>query len=370
MSVTHNNRATDARPQAFGPDVFRATMRTMPEDFVVEEQLGFAASGQGEHLFLEIEKRLANSVWVAQQLARWAGIPEHAVGYAGLKDRHALTRQTFTLHLPGKEPPSLESMEIEGVRVLSVDRHQRKLPRGALRGNRFVLTLREVDGDRVAIEDRLTQIAARGVPNGFGAQRFGFDGGNVEAARAMFAGRRASRQKRSLYLSAARSELFNRILAERVRRHAWDTALTGDVFMLDGTHSVFGPVPLDAELEQRLANGDIHPTGALWGAGATRCTDEAQAIEVAVAEAEPALVEGLIKAGLRQERRALRLAVRELTWRWDDEALVLGFELPAGGYATSVLDALGPVRDAAAVRDHNADPALAFNEDAAACNFE
>lgn len=356
------SHAADTRPYAFGPDVLRAAMRTTPEDFVVEEQLGFAASGQGEHVFLQIEKRLANTVWVAQQLARWAGVAERAVGYAGLKDRHALTRQTFTLHLPGREAPSLESMAIEGVRVLSADRHQRKLPRGALRGNRFVLTLREVEGERAAIDERLMQIAARGVPNWFGAQRFGRGGGNIEAALAMFAGRRVSRQKRSIYLSAARSELFNRILAERVQRHAWDTALSGDIFMLDGSHSVFGPVPLDAELEQRLAGCDIHPTGALWGAGAPRCGEEAQRIEMAVAAAEPELVEGLTKAGLRHERRALRLPVRELTWRWEDSGLVLSFELPAGGYATAVLDALGRIRDAAAVVEREADAALALND--------
>lgn len=340
---------TQARTCAFGPDVLRAAMRTTPEDFLVEEQLGFAASGQGEHLFLQIEKRLANTAWVAQQLARWAGVAEHAIGYAGLKDRHALTRQTFTVHLPGREAPDLESLAIEGVRVLAADRHQRKLPRGALRGNRFVLTLRQVEGERAAIDGRLTQITARGVPNWFGAQRFGRAGANVAAARAMFAGRRVSRQQRSIYLSAARSELFNRILAERVKSEAWDTAVSGDIFMLDGSHSVFGPVPLDAGLERRLAACDIHPTGALWGAGAPRCDAEALKVEMAVAAAAPELVEGLAKAGLRHERRALRLPVRELTWRWGERDLVLSFELPAGGYATAVLDALGPVRDAAVV---------------------
>lgn len=337
----------EARLGALGPDVLRATMRGVPEDFVVEEQLGFAATGAGEHLFLLIEKRGANTVWVAQQLARWAGVAEHAVGYAGLKDRHALTRQAFTVHLPGRKAPDLDGLAIEGVRVLASDWHQRKLPRGALRGNRFVLRLRQVEGERPAIEDRLAKIAERGVPNGFGAQRFGRERGNLAAARAMFAGRRVSRLQRSIYLSAVRSELFNRILAERVRQNAWDTALPGEVFMLDGSHSVFGPVPLEAELVQRLADFDIHPTGALWGAGEPRSEDAVRAMEMAVAAAEPELVDGLVKAGLKQERRALRVPVRDLQWRWEADVLVLAFELPAGSYATAVLDALGQVHEAA-----------------------
>ena len=205
--MSHVDVMPDALPRAFGPAVLTADIRSVPDDFIVEEVLGFEPSGEGEHVFLIIEKRDANTAWVAQQLARWAGVGEVAVGYAGLKDRHALTRQAFTVHLPGREPPALETLAIDGVRVLAQHRHQRKLPRGALRGNRFTLTLREVAGDRGAIEHRLAQIAARGVPNAFGEQRFGRDGGNLAAARAMFAGRRVSREKRSILLSAARSVL-------------------------------------------------------------------------------------------------------------------------------------------------------------------
>ncbi len=337
-------------PRAFGEDVLQAAIRVQPEDFVVEEVLGFEPSGAGEHLFLVIEKRNANTHWVAQQLARWAGVVEHAVGYAGLKDRHAVTRQAFTVHLPGREPPALDSIAIEGVRLLSAHRHQRKLPRGALRGNRFVLGLREVRGEREAIERRLLEIRARGVPNRFGVQRFGHGGANLDAARAMFAGRRVSRQKRSILLSAARSELFNRCVDQRIRLQAWDRALPGDVFMLDDSHSVFGPLAIDEVLVGRVAACDVHPTGALWGAGELRSTDVAREIEQGVAEAEPELAQGLVQAGLKQERRAIRLVVRELQWHWQLDDLVLSFELPAGGYATQVLEALGPMRDASGVR--------------------
>ena len=337
---------SDTGTDAFGPAVLRAALRSTPEDFVVEERLGFDPAGQGEHLFLQIEKRGANTVWVAQQLARWAGIPESSVGYAGLKDRHAVTRQAFTLHLPGREPPPLDSLGIEGVRVLASSRHRRKLPRGALRANRFVLRLRALEGSPDLIEARLTQIARRGVPNRFGSQRFGHAGGNLVAARAMFAGQRVPRHRRSILLSAARSELFNRILDARIRLGAWDTALPGEVFMLDGSHSVFGPVPLDAALEARLAGQDIHPTGALWGAGELRSTQQVRTIEMAVAAAVPELVDGLQRAGMKQERRALRMPVRELGWHFEPGALVLDFELPAGGYATAVLQDLGELRDA------------------------
>lgn len=335
----------DERPQAFGPAVLAGIIRRVPEDFIVEEVLGFEPSGQGEHLFLAIEKRGANTVWVAQQLARWAGVPEHAVGYAGLKDRHALTRQAFTVHLPGREAPALETLAIEGVGVLAAGRHARKLPRGALRGNRFRLTLRDVCGEPDAIARRLAEIAARGVPNRFGAQRFGRDAGNLDAAREMFAGRRVSREKRSILLSAARSALFNRILDARIRQDAWDRALPGEVFMLDGSHSVFGPQACDDALDARLAAFDIHPTGALWGAGEPRSAAAVRAIEDAAAATDSALADGLVRAGLRQERRALRVPLRGLEWFLEGDVLSLTFELPAGSYATAVLDALGETRD-------------------------
>ena len=335
----------DETPRAFGQAVLRAAMRSRPEDFIVEEDLGFDASGSGEHLFLVIEKRGANTAFVAKQLARWANVAEHAVSYAGLKDRHALTRQAFTVHLPKKIAPEFSALENNAeFRVLSHTWHARKLPRGALRGNRFVLTLRQVQGEPAAIEQRLHNIAERGVPNGFGDQRFGRDGGNVEAAKAMFAGRRAGREQRSMLLSAARSHIFNRILAERIARGAWDAPLPSEVFMLDGSRSVFGPEPdaVSPELMERLARFDIHPTGALWGEGEPRSTDMVRELETVIASSEPELVAGLIAARLKHERRALRLPVRGFSWAWPSgDVLELRFFLPAGAYATAVLQELG-----------------------------
>lgn len=328
-------------PAALGPPVLAARIRTTPEDFRVEELDAFAPSGAGEHLLLVVEKRGMNTAFAAKAIAQWAGIAESGVGYAGLKDRHALTVQRFSVHLPGREAPDVARLEAAtGLRVRAVARHARKLPRGALAGNRFTLVLREVQGDAAAIEDRLRAIAARGVPNYFGEQRFGRGGDNVGNALAMFAGRRVAREQRSHLLSAARAQLFNRVLAARVRAGAWDAALEGEVWMLDGSRSVFGPVPLDDTLRQRLDTFDLHPTAPLWGRGALRSEGAAAALEnEALSDAQSlALRAGLEAAGLKQERRATRLRPADLAWTWlDPAALELRFQLPPGTYATTLL---------------------------------
>ena len=258
---------TAALPYAHGVPPLTATLRREPGDFQVEELLGFEASGEGEHAFLLIEKSGANTEWVARRLADIAGVAPAAVGYAGLKDRHAVTRQAFTVQLPGRADPDWGSADIPGVRVLAASRHQRKLKRGAHRGNRFRIRLRDVHGEHAAVEAKLAAIHAQGVPNYFGEQRFGRDGGNLALAEALFAGKRMPRVQRGFALSAARSELFNAVLATRVADASWDRALDGEVFMLDGSHAIFGPEPSDDGLAQRLAALDIHPTGPLWGGG-------------------------------------------------------------------------------------------------------
>ena len=337
--------AAPAWPAALGAPVLAARLREVPEDFRVEEIDGFPASGSGEHLLLTIEKRGMNTAFAAKLLAQWAGVGEAAVGYAGLKDRHAVTVQRFSVQLPGRDAPDLAALEVhDGLRVLGQARHVKKLPRGALAGNRFVLLLRGVAGERARIEDRLQAIAARGVPNYFGEQRFGRGGGNVANARAMFAGRRVPREQRTHLLSAARSQLFNRVLGTRVAGGCWDRALDGEVWMLDGSRSVFGPEPFDDALAARLARFDIHPTAPLWGRGALRSSGEAAALERAALDdpGSQALRAGLEAAGLKQERRATRLLPGELQWEWiDDTALQLRFVLPPGAYATTVLSELG-----------------------------
>ncbi|MDH5832510.1 tRNA pseudouridine(13) synthase TruD [Luteimonas kalidii] len=340
-------------PRAHGAPALRARFRQSPEDFVVMELDAFAADGAGEHLLLTLEKRGLNTAHVARRIAQWAGVADSAVGHAGLKDRHAVARQRFSVQLPGRPDPPLDTLAFddpgtgESLRVLDARRHSRKLPRGALAGNRFELVLREVEGARDIIDARLLAIAQRGVPNYFGEQRFGREGGNVARALAMFAGRRVRRDERPLLVSAARSELFNRVLARRVEEACWDVGLDGEVWMLDGSRSVFGPVPPpDDSLTARLAAFDIHPTAPLWGRGPLRSEALAQSLETDAVSDDMALRlrAGLEAAGLRQERRATRLKPGSFESDWPDAAtLRLRFDLPPGTYATSVLAELGEV---------------------------
>jgi len=334
----------------FSPVLIAAGIKAVPEDFLVEEIEAEPATGQGEHSLLWIEKRGLSTTDVAQRLCRWANVAPVAIGYAGMKDKQAVTRQRFTVHLPGREMPDPAALEAEDLRVLEVTRHARKLPRGGLAGNAFTITLRDVrctgGGSPTAmlmasVGARLREIAECGVPNRFGMQRFGRFGDNVGQARRMFAGAKVGRETRSMLLSAVRSELFNRVLDARIADGSWNRALDGEVFMLDGRKSVFGPEPLTSELLVRVAAFDVHPTGPLWGRGALRTTAAAHAIEAAVAADEPALCAGLEAAGLAQERRALRVRPQDFAWAWlDGDALELRFRLPPGSYATAVLACL------------------------------
>ncbi|MCK9539542.1 tRNA pseudouridine(13) synthase TruD [Dokdonella sp.] len=325
-------------PFAHGGPVLRARLRAQAADFVVEEVLGFAPDGSGEHVFVQVEKIGANTDWVAGRLAAFARVPPAAVGYAGLKDRHALTWQTFSVHLPGRADPDWSALAVPGVRVLAAERHSRKLKRGAHRGNRFRICLREAEGDHERAAGRLAALAADGVPNYFGEQRFGRDGGNLELARALFAGQALPRAQRGFALSAARAEIFNAVLAARVAAGSWNRGLDGEVWMLAGSQSVFGPEPMDEALARRVSAADIHPTGPLWGRGNLRSGAAVRVLEERIASEHADFAQGLERAGLAQERRALRLPVAGLAWEWQGGAeLVLSFELARGSFATTVL---------------------------------
>lgn len=341
-------------PRAHGEAMLAATLRSLPEDFVVEEVDAFEPTGSGEHVLLTLEKRNLNTVFVAKRVAQWAGVQEHAVGYAGLKDRHAVARQRFSVQLPGRETPDPSRLEYadatrdESLRVLAVARHARKVARGALAGNRFELTLRDVTGDHDGIDARIVRIATEGVPNYFGEQRFGRSGGNVGQALAMFAGKRVRREERSLLLSAARSELFNRVLARRVAEGTWNKAMEGEAWILDGSRSAFGPEPWNDVLADRLSRFDIHPSAPLWGEGELRTSGACRELEESVLAGEDSLAlrRGLESARLRQERRSTRLRPQEVAAEWlDADVLQLRFSLPPGAYATTVLAELGDIRD-------------------------
>jgi tRNA pseudouridine13 synthase len=334
---------------AYGGPPVSARLRVSPEDFQVRELPLVEPDGSGEHAWLWIRKRNENTDHVAGLLAQHAGVHPREVSYAGLKDRNAVTEQWFSVHLPGRPDPEWAALDSETVTVLRHARHTRKLQRGTLHGNAFRIVLRDVQGDRARLQDLLQQVKTAGVPNYFGVQRFGIDGSNLQTAALLFRNPRMklSRNRRSLALSAARSLLFNAVLARRVEEHAWSRALPGDALQLAGSHSFFIAEAGDAGIARRVAEHDIHPTGPLVGKGESPVQDECRALEQAVLSEYGESMAGLAAAGLRQERRALRLPVTDLHWHWPQaDELVLEFSLPSGCYATSVLRELADSRQA------------------------
>lgn len=328
----------------FGPPPI-GDYRMTPEDFCVEEVLGFAPEGEGEHLWLWIEKRDLTTLMVARELARACGVAPRDVGYAGMKDRVAVTRQWFSVHLPGCEAPHdlADRLAPLAVQLLEQHRHPRKLKRGVHRGNRFRLRIAgeaAIDGQ---LDARWQRLQAQGVPNYFGPQRFGPHGRNLQRAVGVLErGWRKRDDRDGMLLSAARSYLFNQQLAARITADNWGVALPGDVVMLDGTESLFAIAPdtARAELEQladRAASLDVHPTGILWGQGESRARGEPAGHEAQLAEHCPGLCQGLVSAGVKMARRALRIRPVEATLRREADHSWLSFTLPKGAYATSLL---------------------------------
>lgn len=315
-------------PRAHGAPLFVAQIRQQVVDFQVTEELTIEFSGDGEHDYLWIEKTGTNTEWLARQLAGFAGVPAKDIGYAGLKDRHAVTRQWFSV--PRWHAPDWDALVLEGVSVLDVRRHQRKLRRGAHRANHFRIVLRGegLDANTKDVEQRIQRIREFGVPNYFGEQRFGRGGGNVGLADSWAAGKRLPRHKRSIAISAARSFLFNAALAERVRGNTWDTMVPGDVANLDGSGSVFAVDTVDDEITRRCATMDIHPAGVLWGDGSSR---------TAVPAGHEHWLAALEKARVEPGTRSLRLKVSDLEMAAAHDEVTLSFSLPSGAFATAVL---------------------------------
>jgi tRNA pseudouridine13 synthase len=173
------------------------------------------------------------------------------------------------------------------------------------------------------------------VPNYFGPQRFGRDGANLARATAGIGGLR--QPERGFVISAARSALFNAVLAQRVGGGSWDRLLEGDLANLDGRGSVFVVETIDGALEARAERLELHPTGALWGMGNPQSRAAVLELEAGVAARLAAQARLCESVGLRQERRSLRLAVRELRCESEPAAVVLRFRLARGGFATTVL---------------------------------
>lgn len=326
-------------PRAYGGPVGQGCLRRQPEDFRVEEVLSFAPSGAGEHVLLQLRKRGENTQWVARQIARTAGVSEKDVGYAGLKDRHAVTTQWFSVGLAGRAEPDWSALTSDSVQLLRVVRHDRKLRPGAILRNRFYIRVADVSGIGMKLEECLGKIREGGVPNYFGEQRFGHDSENIEKAQALFEGRLRVRDRklRGIYLSSARSWLFNAVLAERVAAGTWNRIMAGDAMNLDGRRAVFLAETLDDDLLERVAALDIHPTGPLWGRGEPMTRGEPASLEISLATSHPVLSQGLASVGMDQERRALRCRVQELDWVLADHDLELSFSLPSGSFATAVV---------------------------------
>lgn len=346
---------------AWGGPVARGVIRTQPEDFEVEEILGYEPDGAGEHLWLWVEKINQNTAYVAEQLARLAGISARNVSFAGLKDRNARTRQYFSLHLPGQPNPDWQNWDTQEFTVHHAKRASRKIQRGRLHGNQFRLLIRDIhplesqdqdthDWSRTnhgcpsSLEQRLRCLAEKGMPNFFGEQRFG--GNNVGRARRLFAGElrgKRSKPKRGYYLSAARSLIFNEFLAERLQQGTWNQIVNGDLLMLDGSRSWFAAKPGDDwdELTQRCQQLDLHPTGPLVGEQPSAASAEVAALEEAICARHPELIEGLVQFRLQTQRRPLRARIHHLQWCWmPPDQLELKFTLDSGSYATTLLHEL------------------------------
>lgn len=321
-----------------------------PEDFMVEELPNYHCSGEGEHLYLFVEKRDTNTLWLIKQLARYLELPISHVGYAGLKDRTAVTRQWLSIYWGLKRPaPSYTAFEqATGVRVLQENRHERKLRRGQLFGNRFKIVIKDVQGNRSEIDQRLEQISMQGVPNYFGPQRFGFEGQNLNQAQRMFQTKKkpSSREKASLYLSSARSYLFNWVLSQRVQQGTWQIPLVGEYYRENDDGSMKVPETVSCtqndtglERDNRLAL-----TGPLWGRGKLSTSDQVMEIEQKLSQNFPLLCNGLEYSGLSQDRRLLTSKLDDTQWHWMNGDIILKFSLTAGSYATVVLRELGDIK--------------------------
>ncbi|TKI08844.1 tRNA pseudouridine(13) synthase TruD [Martelella alba] len=323
-----------------GAPAARGVMKAGWEDFRVEEDLGFAPDGEGEHVLVRVRKSGCNTPFVADALAKFAGLPARAVSYAGLKDRQAVTEQWFCLHMPGKATPDFTAFHLNGCQVLESARHRRKLRIGTLRGNRFALILRDID-DPEAVERRLPLLGQQGVPNYFGPQRFGRQGNNLVQAQAWARDeiRIKDRAKRSFTLSAARSALFNAVVSERLARFGRWHLLEGDALQRVGRGSWFlASAPELPQLRERLRRGELVPTAPLPGIGKPGATACAELFERQCLSRQPELLSLLIRERVEADRRAMLVTPGDFRWYWRDTAtLELHFDLPAGCFATSVV---------------------------------
>ncbi|ORU89683.1 MAG: hypothetical protein A6F71_01610 [Cycloclasticus sp. symbiont of Poecilosclerida sp. M] len=330
----HNLSYANGKPACSGE------LKSAPSNFKVSEELSFEPTGKGEHAYLYIQKAGLNTDEVAQALAKFSSVPRKSVAYAGLKDKHALTKQWFSVHLAGQEGPDWDGFSVDDVRVIRSTRHERKLKTGALKSNQFAIILTNVLGDKNDLSSRVLKISEQGAPNYFMQQRFGFEANNLFLADRVFSNNEPirSRRTKSLLLSATRSFLFNLVLSQRVKDKCWDKAVEGDVFILNSTRNYFECDELTQDILKRLEDGDIHPSGPLFGEGSAVVREQALMREEAIFSAHLNFCHGLKNQRVDFARRALRIIPNKFVSTWiDEETLQLSFELHSGSYATAVI---------------------------------
>lgn len=358
-------------PPAHGVALFNAVFKQSAADFQVYEELNIDFSGAGEHLYLQVEKSSMNTDEVLSFIQACYSLGSADVGLCGLKDRHSVSTQWFSVRTNevaelfvdkvstfnqqqadqwGEDDTQLKSMQL-----IRSERHSRKLRRGAHRCNHFDITLRAIQptldtgSDLLhAVSTRMDTISSQGFPAYIGPQRFGENARNLQRALQWLKNprKRTSRQQRSLWLSSARSALFNVVCAARVKEQSWQQAKPGEPLVLDGSKSFFlsegageDTESLKPEsIEQRLAQFDVHPSAPWWGRGRSPALGSCAEFEQHVLQPFGTLLEGLERAGLEQERRAIRARASDVTINWlSTEELRLQFSLSPGLFATSLL---------------------------------
>lgn len=333
--------------------------------FVVEEIPAYLPSGQGEHAYLWIEKQNLTTLDAVHRLARVLGVSDRDVGYAGMKDRHATTRQW--LSVLGVDPALAQTAAIDGIRVLSATRHKNKLRTGHLQGNRFEVVLTDLaDGEATTIEGKLRDFAARGIANRFGHQRFGVAGDNVSVGLEVLRGtrREPDSRRRKLLLSAVQSAVFNRVLELRAENDGLLAVREGDILEKVASGGQF-PCTDPAVDQARVDAGEVVPTAPMPG---SRVREPAPGTAARVLEDRALESLGIGPEELAQVGRSLpgtrrpvvvTITLGEPATVVEAGGLRLHFSLPAGSYATVLLDALGveQARRAEPMLPSGADPA-------------
>ena len=316
----------------YGKPEATADFKCLPEDFIVDEVLGIDLTGKGEHVCLHIIKKQINTLDVAKKIGKLAGTHVKNVSYAGLKDRHGVCSQWFSVPVPIKTEIDFKALNDDYIFVANQVRHNRKLRIGCHSGNRFTIKLRNISKPL----DVLSRINAvrQGVPNYFGEQRFGHDAHNLTLAERMFAGEHIrDRKLRSMVISAARSHIFNQIVSMRVKEHGLAKTWHREIFLLNGSNAFF-EADISDENISRLVSGDICLSAPLVGKGEKGLIDQ----EKHFLKEFSAWHHGLADLGLKNERRALRLIPADLNVKTlSKESIELSFALPKGTFATAIL---------------------------------